>query len=423
MTILRDISFLWSMFHVIGIFLLIFEPRCPWRRALTISFAATVALLVFNIGLMAVIGPEHIMDVAFFTCTIPTLALFYVLSKYRDGRLFFTFCLSDTSCFWLLQITNLLDRFFGGGYVFLFFSRLLLFPFFELLLWKKLRRPYLKLQALFPGGWWMFTAVAGVYYLLIMVSCIPVGAEMPGRLDLIRLLLVMVLMPLTYLTILISLSRQMLYYEAKDRQDLLSIQVSGLQSRIAANKTAEEALRIERHDLRHKLIMVEDLMMRGKNEEVLEYIHTLQGEVEYSKPERWCANPLLDAVFSSYFAQARQKGIQIKAKLAFPDELPVNADELSAVFANALENAIHACSELPEEQREIVCTCISRPAFMFEVANPYAGEVCFNESGLPAARDPSHGIGTRSITAFCKKHDTYCVYEAKGGWFRLKIAL
>ena len=39
--------------------------------------------------------------------------------------------------------------------------------------------------------------------------------------------------------------------------------------------------------------------------------------------------------------------IEVKACLTIPDELPVAAAELSTVFANALENAIHACSALP----------------------------------------------------------------------------
>jgi len=423
MTALRDLSFLWSMFHVIGISLLLFEPRHSWRRTLTVSFCTVVGLLVFHVGLVAVTGLGHIMSFAFFTCTLPTLALSLYLSKYRDGRLFFTFCLSDTTCFWILQLTNLLDRLCGETYIFLFISRLIIFPLFELLLWKKVRRGYLALQAALPGGWWMFTAVAGTYYLLIMASCVPVNAAVPGRQAVIVLLLVMALMPLTYLTILSALRRQMLYYQTKERENLLSAQVSGLQSRMSAAQAAEETVRIERHDLRHKLLAVEDMIQRSGKEEALAYIHTLQGEVEYTRPERWCADPLLDAVFSSYFAQAKRQGIRVKASLALPEPLPVDAAELSTVFANALENAIRVCGTLPSEQREILCTCISHPALMIEIANPYNGEVRFDKAGLPLARASGHGIGTRSIAAFCEKHDACCFYETKDGWFHLRIAL
>jgi len=422
MTVLLEVSQGWSIFHIAVVFLLLFRSKYSLRRTLISIFVICAVLSCIGIGLLKVLGWENSIQVAALTCSIPSLFLFYLLSEYRDGRFFFTFCLSDTACIWLIQATNLLDRLCGDTYVVLFVSRLLLFPLFELLLWKVFRRPYLEIQRTLPGGWWMFTAIAGLFYLLLLLTAIPAGVTAGDR-NLAILLALLALMPITYFSIFAALHRQMLYYEALGNQNLLSAQVSGLQGRIAATQAAEEALRIERHDLRHKLLAMEDLIERGEKAEALAYIHTLQGETEYAKPERWCANPLLDAVFSSYFSQAKRLGIRIEAKLALPEELPVNPAELSTVFANALENALHACAAVPEEQREIRCTCISRPTLMFGIANPYTGEIRFDKAGLPVACDPGHGIGTRSIAAFCQKHGAHCVYEAKDGWFRLKIAL
>ncbi len=423
MTILKDISAFLSLFFAAVMFAMLFHPKYSPRRTYITIFAIAAILLPIGLTLFAILGPEYTTAVTLFTCTIPSLVLFYLLSKYRDGRFFFTFCFSDTTCIWLLQATNLLDRLCGGTYIVLVLTRLALLPLFVILLWKKLRRPYLELQAGLPGGWWTNTAISALFYLLLLVTSVPVDVPFEDRQALARILLVLILMPITYLALLGSLHRQMLYYEARNKRDLLTAQVSGLEGRISAAQAAEEAIRIERHDLRHKLLTVEDMIERGEKEAALAYIHTLQGEVEYVKPEQWCANPLLDAVFSSYFAQARRQGIRLKVKLDIPEELPVDPAELSTVFANALENAIRACATLPEEKRELVCTCISHPSLMFEVANPYQGTVRFDETGQPMAQTPGHGIGTRSIAAFCEKHDACCVYEAKDGWFHLKIAL
>jgi len=422
-TLLRDFSQFWSLFYGAIIFFLLFRSKYPARRTCLTILAIAAVLLPAGFAMLAVFGWERVVEVTLLTCTIPSLILFYLLSEYRDGRFFFTFCLSDTCCIWMMQLTGLLGRLCGGTYMVLFLSRLLLFPLFGFLLWKKLRRPYLELQSGLPGGWWMITAISAGFYLLLLATAIPVELPIEEEKDLMRLVVVLALMPVTYLAILGALRHQMLYYEAKEGQNLLSAQVSGLQSRIAAARAAEEAIRIERHDLRHKLLAVEDMIQRSGKEEALAYIHTLQGEVEYAGPEKWCSDPLLDAVFSSYFAQARRQGIRIRAKLTIPESLPVDSAELSTVFANALENAIHACAALPEERREIVCSCISHPSLMFEVANPYSGELRFDGAGLPVARSAGHGIGTRSIAAFCENHDACCAYEAKDGWFRLRIAL
>ncbi len=213
MTLLRDASFLWSMLHVVFVFLIFFEPRHSWRSTIIFSFAGAGTLLVLNVLLMFWLGHGIIMSVAFFTCTIPTMLLFFWLSEYRDGRFFFLFCLSDTMCFWLLQLTNFLDRLTGDTYVVLFISRLVLFPLAEYLIWHYLRRPYRELQRKLTQGWWLFTAIGLIYYLLIMCTAVPVDVAMPDAVGLMRILLVMLLMPLTYMAILHSLWRQMQIYE------------------------------------------------------------------------------------------------------------------------------------------------------------------------------------------------------------------
>lgn len=205
------------------------------------------------------------------------------------------------------------------------------------------------------------------------------------------------------------------------RAELLSTQISALQSRMEVTRAADEAIRIERHDLRHKLQAVAGMVEKGATEEALAYIGASQAHLDELKPVRWCQNPVLDAIFSSYFNQANRQGIEVRAALAIPDELAVDAAELATVFANALENAIHACAELPEGERKIVCKCINRPQLMFEVANTCAGKVSFDARGLPAAAHRGHGIGTRSIAAFCEKYGAACFYEAENGWFTMRM--
>lgn len=207
------------------------------------------------------------------------------------------------------------------------------------------------------------------------------------------------------------------------KADMLSTQVFALRSRVEATRAAEEAMRIERHDMRHQLQVVAGMVEKGEIAPALDFIGASQERLDAVKPVRWCQNPVLDAVFSSYLEQARRQGIQVEASLAIPEALPVDALELSAVFANALENAIHACACLPEGQRKIVCRCLNRPQLMFEVANPYSGQVSFDAGGLPVSTRRGHGIGTRSIAAFCEKHGALCSYEAKDGWFRLRVVL
>lgn len=273
MTILRDISMLWSMLHVIILFLILFEPRFSWRTTLTAAFAGGGTLLVVNILLMYKYGNGIMMSVAFFTCTLPTLLLFFILSKYRDGRFFFLFCLSDTLSFWMMQVTNFMDRLAGETYLILLLSRLLLFPLAELLFWQYLRRPYRELQRRLYQGWWLFAIVGAVYYLLVMFTAVPVDAPMPDVSSLGVTILVMLLMPLTYTTILHSLWQQMKMYENNRMLELQHRDYNAICQKM-------ELGRIYRHDMRHHLSTLDGLLQQRDLNGAQHYIRSLSGGLD-----------------------------------------------------------------------------------------------------------------------------------------------
>ena len=211
--------------------------------------------------------------------------------------------------------------------------------------------------------------------------------------------------------------------EARRDAQMSALQLSALRSRMEAIQSVEETMRVERHDLRHRFRTIAELVAQGKTQDALAFIGVAQTQLEEQKLVHWCRPPVLDAVFSFYFSQAQRKGVRIDAHIALADKLPVDEAELAVVFSNALENAIHACMRLPEEGREIRCRAISHPDLMLEISNPYAGAVQFDEKGLPASSRKGHGIGSRSIAAFCEKYGASYRYAAEGGRFSLRVIL
>lgn len=147
--------------------------------------------------------------------------------------------------------------------------------------------------------------------------------------------------------------------------------------------------------------------------------NTIQGETSVS----YCKDVLLNATLSSYFGQAKKAGITLETHLAFPDTLPVDSGEFSIAIANAMENAINACCSFPEEQRIITCRCIYKPQLMLEISNPCSNDIVFSKDGIPLSKEQEHGIGTRSILAFCKKYDAFCSFSIENNLFILKVVL
>ena len=81
------------------------------------------------------------------------------------------------------------------------------------------------------------------------------------------------------------------------------------------------------------------------------------------------------------------------------------------------------CCQLPKEQRAIICKCIYKSGLILKISNTCVNDIVFSPDGIPLSKEEEHGIGTRSIMAFCKKYNAFCTFTAKDGWFTLKIVL
>ena len=419
MAVFRDISFLWSMLHIVALFLLLFEPRYTWRSTLLYGFTGAVVMLVCNVMAMFWLGHGIIMSIAFFSCTIPTMLLFFLLSKYRDGRFFFLFCLTDTICFWLLQLTNFLDRLTGDTYVVMLISRLAAFPVVELLFWRYLRRPYRELQSKLENAWWLFAAIGGTYYLLIMFTSVPVGVPMPDAAGLARILLVMLLMPLTYLTIFRSLWRQMQISENTRQMELQKREYNAICRKM-------ELGRIYRHDMRHHLVILEGMLRQEDSAGAQEYIRQLTGKMSSLNRAAWCANTAVNAVLSGYIGQAEECGCQVSAEVGIPEELPYGEMDLCIVLANTLENAIHACREAPEGERQIELRLelTDNRRISFSLVNACPRPVRFSADGLPAApAKEGHGLGLQSVRSVADRYGGLLQCRWEEGRFYTQMVL
>lgn len=113
----------------------------------------------------------------------------------------------------------------------------------------------------------------------------------------------------------------------------------------------------------------------------------------------------------------------MEATISLPDALPVNEGEVAIVVANALENAIHANLNLPQEQRKIRCKMMGTPGVVLEISTPCTKNITFDSNGLPMAQREGHGLGVQSISAFCRKNGAVCQFDLTDGWFRLRLVL
>ncbi len=412
--------FLFSYFLLLGmsIISLFLDSRFSRRRTLLILYGVTVVLMLLDIVWLYFLGTITFTRIYIFTHHIPTFLCAAYCSRYRGWKLLFLVLSAVHFCLISHQCSAMFYYLFGERTWVLFLSYILIAALILFVLYR-LRPLYLQVFQQLQHGWWLLCLVLFGYY-FISIYLIPGFLILTPLTSMLKpALSVLVFGMYVVILFLFSVIRQ--ETEKRHNAELAAMQLSSLKSRIEATEAAEHALRIERHDLHHRLNTIARLIENGDLEDALSYIGSVRRKHEQIQPVCWCADPVLNAMFSSYFTQAQQNNIQIDAHLDFPSSLPANIADLSTVFANALENSIHACCELPRDKRQIRCRCIPYPKLMIEIANPCAAPVELNDDGFPTSSKSGHGLGLRSIRAFCAHHGALVSCKYADGWFYLRI--
>lgn len=381
-------------------------------------------LIALNLLMLYFLGQELYGKLMLFSLVLPSLLFFFLLAKHRDCRFLFTFCLADTISMEIIVLSMILNYYITPqSNIVMFLIRLLGFPAVEYFAVKFLRKPYFQVQSSIKKGWGVFSLVSIIFYVLIVAMVVlPVNINQRPE-DMPLLLIILLLMPLMYFNIFQILAKQRKLHRVEREQELWSIQSTQMQRQLQQLTEGNDRVRRERHDLRHRLSAIDMLLQKDEIAEARAYISTSLDALVVPTGMTYCKDPVLDAIFSYYFKLAQDNGIRVEHMLSLPQTLPVEAAELSVVLANAIENAIHACQKLPAQERVISCKCIASPQFMLQIRNPYTGHIHTDEAGIPVDPDKGHGIGTRSILAFCEKYGALADYKIENGVFALRIVI
>ena len=140
----------------------------------------------------------------------------------------------------------------------------------------------------------------------------------------------------------------------------------------------------------------------------------------------WCANTAVNAVLSGYIGQAEECGCQVSAEVGIPEELPYGEMDLCIVLANTLENAIHACREAPEGERQIELRLelTDNRRISFSLVNACPRPVRFSADGLPAApAKEGHGLGLQSVRSVADRYGGLLQCRWEEGRFYTQMVL
>ena len=413
-----------SMFHtlilvymtVIGVTLTAMQvdSRLSRRATAAIAVALIVCCSSAVVALSILRDVDTVVDVYPLVVHLPVMGTFTLLGKERSGRLVFKLFTTVALCLFVQHVTGSLMLVFGDAYAPVMIVYLLLGGLLILFVRRRLLAFYRTTEGLESRVWWFMSAVIVLYYAIVSYAITGyVGVDEAATVvkPAVSLLMLCFYVVIVYLVAVVQRASEMQF-----ETDVAAYELSALKARMEAVSAVEEAVRIERHDLKHRLNAVAALLENGERDRARGLIDQARDDLDRQRAARWCQPPVLDAMFTSYFDQAQLRGIKVDASIEVPSKLPVDESRLAIAVGNALDNAIRASVKLPAGERRLSCRVIGHPSLMVEVANTYRGEVLFDADGLPEPMDDEgHGTGARSIALFARSCGAVCTFEANDG--------
>ncbi|MCM1089406.1 MAG: ATP-binding protein [Butyrivibrio sp.] len=413
-----------TIFFTFIISLTLIVPRIPMKRYVTLSVVLMGGLTLLYMADMFLRGIDAATRIMFFSLSVPSLLYFFLVSKYRNGKVIFAFCFGDMVMLMIGTGCGIASTLCGGNIWVLFWGRLLLAPAAVLLIIKCMRGFYQTVAEEDKSGWWLLAAVSAVFYIILVFAGSNPTPIKDRPADFPLYIAYAVAMALTFVIIFRTIADKQKIIRYEQTEKLLELQLRSFENTIRSLEQNEKRLRIIRHDLRHYENGLRSLVQTGSREEVLEFVNTAADIISIEEPVHYCESAALNSILLFYIGLAREAGCQVETRFQLSSALPATDTELCIVFANAIENAINACRKLSDiSERRIRITCIDSPQFVLEVANTYQEGVTLDEAGIPVSKEQNHGYGTQSILAFADKYNALVDYDLNGEWFKLRVLI
>ena len=187
----------------------------------------------------------------------------------------------------------------------------------------------------------------------------------------------------------------------------------------------ESEIRRQRHDLRHHLRYLRQLLQDGKDKEAAAYIESLDQAIPAGTVTRYCENSMVNAVISYYAALAHSDQIRMEVSVRIPAVNPHISDaHLCVILGNLLENAEEACRRMTEgEQWVRLRTKVHGELLFISMDNSCGGTVQPQDGRYLSSKRSGEGIGLRSVRSLAKVHGGSAEFTSGDNWFRSEICV
>lgn len=179
-----------------------------------------------------------------------------------------------------------------------------------------------------------------------------------------------------------------------------------------------------KHDMTNQLLAIDGYMDQGDLAGGKHYVRSLIDQLQAIGTGINTGNIALDAILNAKKEVAQSKGIAFTTSLRIADRLSIAPDDLCVIFGNALDNALEACAQLPQDaDRTITLTLVQDATSLFCKITNTALPPQHSDWRTTKADSINHGFGMRNICEALKKYHVSPEFIWIHGFFSFKFVI
>lgn len=189
-------------------------------------------------------------------------------------------------------------------------------------------------------------------------------------------------------------------------------------------RTNMEKDRRMRHDFRQHLLVLRGLALKqdltGLTNYLESYTHTFDPSSEI-----YCSNAAVDAIASYYNQIAKDAGITAYWSLQLPASLPLKETDFCSMLGNLLENAIDACQNAPESNRNlrVISHMPTTSMLILLIENTFHNEIIEKDALFYSTKHDGIGIGLSSVEQMVHYYHGNMEVNYENNLFQVQILL
>ena len=178
-----------------------------------------------------------------------------------------------------------------------------------------------------------------------------------------------------------------------------------------------------KHDMKHHIKMLSDLISSGDKDAALKYLSDMGDFMDHTEKYVSSGNERIDSILNYYIGKAKNTDIHVSWKIQIPEQIEISTFDTNVILSNLLDNALNALSDIPNPTLEIFMK-YDRGILYINIQNNCNHEQPSIHAILSAFEpENEHGYGLKNVQRIVEKYHGNLSTECVNDVFNASILL